>query len=61
MELNESSSYGPDKIHPSIRKNSADALAIPVTAFFNVLCHKLSPDQWLTTHVTPIYKHLGSC
>ena len=61
MELKESSSCGPDGIHPSVLKYSADALAIPLTVIFN-LSYTTSclPSQWLTAHVTPIYKHSGT-
>ena len=61
MELKESSSCGPDGIHPSVLKHSADALAIPLTVIFNVsYTTSCLPSQWLTAHVTPIYKHSGT-
>ena len=61
MELKESSSYGPDGIHPSVLKHSADALAIPLTVIFNMSnTTSCLPSQWLTAHVTPIYKHSGT-
>ena len=36
MELKESSSCGPDGIHPSVLKHSADTLAITLTVIFNM-------------------------
>ena len=61
MELKESSSCGPDGIHPSVLKHSADALAIPLTVIFNMsYTTSCLPSQWLTAHVTPTYKHSGT-
>ena len=61
MELKDSSSCGPDGIHPSVLKHSADALAIPLNVIFNMSCNtSCLPSQWLTAHVTPIYKHSGT-
>ena len=59
--LNESSSSGPDRIHPSVLKYSADTLTRPLSVIF-IMSYTTNclPEQWLTTHVTPIYKHLFS-
>ena len=61
MELKESFSCGPDSIHPSVLKHSAEVLAIPLTVIFNMsYTTSCLPSQWLTAHVTPIYKHSGT-
>ena len=59
--LNETSACGPDGIHPLILKRAATALSTPLSAIFNKsYTSSMVPSQWLTAHVTPIYKNSGS-
>ena len=49
---NKLSSRGPDRIHPSVLKYSADALTVPLTAIFNMsYTTSCLHDQWLIAQV----------
>ena len=55
--LNDSSSPGPDGIHPKILKEGADFLAKPLTTIFNKsLESSILPRDWLMATVVPIHK-----
>ncbi len=61
LALKVTSSCGPDGIHPSILKHAAHALSFPLNKIFTMsYATSCLPNQWLTAHVIPLYKHAGS-
>ena len=56
--LKESCSCDPDGLHYILLKSAALALSAPSSIIFSMLhTSGVMPTQWLTAHVTPIYKH----
>ena len=56
--LNEFKSPGPDRVHPSVLKNCADSMSLPLSIIFNISMKSGQvPKEWLKAHVTPIFKN----
>ena len=56
-KLNPSKSPGPDGMHPRVLKETADAIAKPLTIIFNMsLQEGRLPSDWKIAHVTALFK-----
>ena len=57
LQIDESSSVGPDGIHPMLLRQCASQLAHPLTIIFNKSIQESSvPKRWKSSVITPIYK-----
>lgn len=57
LRVDESSSVGPDGIHPMLLRQCATQLAQPLTVIFNKsIQESLVPKRWKSSVITPIYK-----
>ena len=55
--LNPNKSLGPDEIHPTMLKELAEYIAIPLHKIMTKSFREGSlPDEWKVAHVSPIYK-----
>ena len=56
-KLDHNKACGPDKLHPALLKNSADAFALPLTLIFKESLYSSQlPIQFRSANVTPLYK-----
>ena len=60
--LNDSSSMGPDSVHPRVLKSCADTLAYPLYLIFNDSFYSgVLPTEWTTSNIIPIFKKGTRC
>lgn len=57
LSIDTNKGIGPDRIHPILLKNCANALARPLQLIFNKSMEDcIFPRRWKSSHVTPIFK-----
>ena len=57
LKLKPDKSPGPDNVHPMFLRETAHAIALPLSLIFNKsLDEGVLPDDWKCANVTPIYK-----
>jgi hypothetical protein len=57
QSLKENKAFGPDKLHPVMLKNSAEAFALPLTLIFREsLASSQLPIQFKSANITPLFK-----